>query len=74
MKQRIQYRAIRVARARMYNQIARFINDDDVIIFVNDIERNILRSKRASSSISTLIAMLSTQHFFFRFIANFAVY
>jgi hypothetical protein len=27
----------------MYNQIARFVDHDDVIIFVNDIERNILR-------------------------------
>lgn len=43
VQQRIQHSTVRVARARMYNQIARFIDHDDVIIFVNDIERNILR-------------------------------
>ena len=43
VQQRIQHSTVRVARARMYNQIARFVDHDDVIIFVNDIERNILR-------------------------------
>lgn len=43
MQQRIQHSTVRVARAGMHNQIARFVNHEDVIIFVNDIERNILR-------------------------------
>ena len=45
MKQCIQYRAIRVTRARMYHQVARFINNDDIFIFIDDIQRDILRFK-----------------------------
>ena len=70
MKQRIQYRAIRVTRARMYHQVARFINDNNVFIFIDDI----LRFKtRFFFNLSVDGNLLATQYFFFRLITNFAV-
>lgn len=42
VQQCIQYSIVRVVCVRMYNQIVWFIDYDDVIIFVNDIEWNIL--------------------------------
>ena len=74
MKQRIQYRAIRVTRARMYYQVARFINDNDIFIFIDDIQRDILRFKtRFFFNLSVDGNLLATQYFFFRLITNFAV-
>ena len=74
MKQRIQYRAIRVTRARMYHQVAWFINDDDIFIFIDDIQRDILRFKtRFFFNLSVDGNLLATQYFFFRLITNFAV-
>ena len=74
VQQRIQHSTVRVARARMYNQIARFIDHDDVIIFVNDIERNILRLEaRLFFDFHIDSDAFSPQHFFFRFIANGAI-
>ncbi len=64
MKQRIQYRAIRVTRARMYHQVARFINDNNVFIFIDDIQRDILRFKTRFFSISALMATCSPPNTF----------
>ena len=72
MKQRIQYRTIRVTRARMYHQVAWFINDDDIFIFIDDIQRDILRFKtRFFFNLSVDGHLLATQYFFFRLITNF---
>ena len=74
VQQRIQHSTVRVARARMHNQIARFVNHEDVIIFVNDIERNILRLEaRLFFDFDIDSDVLSPQHFFFRLIANAAI-
>jgi hypothetical protein len=59
VQQRIQHSTVRVARARMNNQIARFVDHEDVIIFVNDIERNILRLEARLFFDFTSIAMRS---------------
>jgi hypothetical protein len=43
MQKRIQHGAVRIAGARVYNQVTRFVNNEDVIIFVDDSQRDVLR-------------------------------
>lgn len=42
-QQRIDQRFVRAARRRMHHHAGRFIDDDKVVIFINHIQRNILR-------------------------------
>ena len=43
MKECVKYRTVRIARARVNNKVARLVDDQNVVIFVDDIQRDILR-------------------------------
>ncbi len=74
MQQRIQHRTIRVTGTRVNDQVARLIDDEDIIIFIYNIEWDILRFK-ADLFVDFSIDSdgLATHDFFFRLVWNFAI-
>ncbi|MNT54277.1 hypothetical protein D3C72_1914260 [compost metagenome] len=74
MQQRIEHRAIRVTGARMHNQVARLVDDQNVAIFVDDIQRDVLRFPTGLFFYLCINGdRLSPQHLLFRFVYRFAI-
>ncbi len=75
MQQRIQHSTVRVARTRVHNQITWFVDDQDVVIFIDDIERNILRFKtHVFLDLNIDRDGFAAKNFFFRLVDDVAVY
>ena len=69
MQQRIEHRAVRVTGARVHHQIARLVDHQDVAVFIDDIQRDILRlPTRLFFNLCIDGDGLSAQHLLFRFV------
>ncbi|MNZ81395.1 hypothetical protein D3C78_1000590 [compost metagenome] len=74
MQQRIEHRAIRVAGARVHDQVAWLVDDQNVTVFVDDIQRDVLRFPTGVFFYLCINGdRLSPQYLLFRFVYRFAI-
>ena len=75
MKECVKYRTVRIARARVNNKVARLVDDQNVVIFVDDIQRDILRLEADFLFDFSIDGdSFPTKHFLFWFVPDLAVY
>src|SRR5690606_33166140 len=75
MKESVKYRTVRIARARMNNKVARLVDDQNIVIFVDDIQRDILRLEADFLFDFSIDGdSFPTKHFLFWFVPDLAVY
>jgi hypothetical protein len=67
LQQRVKQRAVPITAARMYHQTRRFVDDHQVRVFENDVNRDILRTKRRNLRIdfSVQLDLFAAPHLVF---------